>query len=453
MKKNIKKLQIARHLTQLIAFFLAPALFILAFSELKDIYKMIISGNFNFYSALPNLVEFLVIILSTIILGRFFCGWICAFGAFNDLLFSISQKLFKKNFKVNEKLDYILKHLKYVVLIGIVIISWTMGSSIFKSASPWDAFAQITDFPEVLSSYLIGLILLVLITIGAFFIERFFCKYLCPLGAIFTIISKISIFKIKKPKSNCGKCNLCTAKCSMGLRLYNYDTIKDGDCINCLKCVEVCPQKNAKSTVVGKEIDSNLASSVAIVSFAALYAGAGAVSSSLIKDNISKNAPISAEDNGNHGFGHGNFKGDGNFKPHDHEHDFEEGTNLDSENSSKNEDSSSSSDNAKDSSKDNANNTSLSLPEGKYKDGTYTGEGTGFRGGTTKMSITIKSNKITAIKTVSNEDTPKFYERVEDTMIDEIISNQDTSVDTVSGATYSCNGIIDAVQDALSKAE
>ncbi|MHC1720561.1 MAG: FMN-binding protein [Clostridiaceae bacterium] len=89
----------------------------------------------------------------------------------------------------------------------------------------------------------------------------------------------------------------------------------------------------------------------------------------------------------------------------------------------------------------------------KYKDATYTGTGTGFRGGTTKISITIKDGQISDMSTISSQDTPDFYQRAENVITDEIISAQSTSVDTVSGATYSSKGIISAVKDALTQAE
>ena len=85
-----------------------------------------------------------------------------------------------------------------------------------------------------------------------------------------------------------------------------------------------------------------------------------------------------------------------------------------------------------------------------YKDGTYTGSGTGFRG-TTKISVTVVSGKISSIKTVSKQDDTSYYNRAESTISKSIISKQSTSVDTVSGATYSSKGIIAAVENALSK--
>ncbi|AQR93570.1 FMN-binding protein [Clostridium saccharoperbutylacetonicum] len=390
MAKKIKKSQVLRHIVQLIMFFALPGLYAMAFNETKTVYKMIIEGNFNFLQAFPSLIEFVAVMLVTILIGRWFCGWICAFGAYNDLIYFIAKKVFEGKFKIDEKADSILKYAKYVILLFIIIVLWTFGSSILESTSPWDAFGQITDVSTLFSTLLIGLILLILITIGAAFIERFFCRYLCPLGAIFSIISKFGIVKINKPKADCGKCRACTINCSMGLNLYKVDGVKGGDCINCLKCTEVCPRKNANINILGQDINQSLAGSVAMATMLGVYGITNFGADALTKAGIISNdsAVISA---------------------------------------------------------------TLDNSAQKYKDGTYTGSGHGF-GGTTKVSVTIADGKITDIQTISNQDTPDYYGRAFGTISKSIISNQTPQVNAVSGATYSSKGIIEAVKDALSQA-
>lgn len=220
MKTKVKKMQILRIAIQIAFLFLLPGLFTLTFSGIKSIYLSIIKGNFNLIQSYPNMIELFTIIPLTIIFGRFFCGWMCAFGTFNDIIYKISKHIFKVNYKVDSNVDAVLKYVKYLILILIIVFVWTMGSTIFVTSNPWDAFGEITSFPQVISKYTIGFILLVLIGIGAAFIERFFCRYLCPLGAIFTLVSRISIFKISKPNDKCGKCRICTNNCSMGIQLY-----------------------------------------------------------------------------------------------------------------------------------------------------------------------------------------------------------------------------------------
>ena len=415
MKKKIKKIQIFRLIIQLILFVLSPGLFILAFSGFKSIYGMIIKGDFNFIGVFPSLIEFITAIIITIILGRFFCGWICAFGTYNDLLHLLSKNVFKINFKVDEKLDAILKYVKYVVLLVLIVVVMTLGSKVLDTTSPWGAFAQLTDFPQVLSDYPIGVILLLLISIGAFFVERFFCRYLCPLGAIFNIFSKVGILKIKKPSDKCGKCRLCTNTCSMGLGLYKVESVCGGDCINCLKCIETCPRNNTKVNVLGGNVTPELASSVAIAAMVGLYTVNNLGGTALAKSGLTK-----------------------------------AGTNSTTTTKFSN-----TTDSAEASSTNNTSGSTSTITtnQNKYKDGTYTGTGTGFRRGTTEISVTIKDNKITNVETVSNQDTPRFYDGAESEVISEIISAQSTTVDTVSGATYSSEGIISAAQDALSQAK
>lgn len=414
MASKIKKSQIIRHIIQLIAFILLPGLYSMTFSEVKTVYQMIINGNVNFLEALPSLIEFIAIMLLIIVLGRWFCGWICAFGAYNDLIYFISKKIFKIKFRVDEKVDSILKYFKYLVLLFIIAISWTIGSSILESTSPWDVFGQITDVSTIFSNLLVGLIFLILITIGSAFIERFFCRYLCPLGAIFSIISKIGIVKINKPKADCGKCRACTMNCSMGLPLYKVNCVKGGDCINCLKCTEVCYRNNANVNVLGRDLDAKLTGSVAMATFLGIYGFTNFAGNAVTKSGIAaKSNAVSS--------------------------------NLNSQTES-----------APESSKLNHETTSSNTVQNnasEYKDGTYTGSGTGYRGGTTKISVTVSDGKISSIQAISNQDTPKFYQRAEGTIIKSIISKQSTSVDTVSGATYSSKGIMSAVTNALNEAK
>lgn len=88
---------------------------------------------------------------------------------------------------------------------------------------------------------------------------------------------------------------------------------------------------------------------------------------------------------------------------------------------------------------------------GTYKDGTYEGTGTGFRG-TIKVSVTIKDSKIKSIKVLSKQDDPAYFNRAKSGVLAAIVKKQTTNVDTVSGATYSSNGLISAVRNALKKA-
>ena len=390
MKNKISKLQIARFISQVAFLILLPGLFTLSFSQVGNLYSDIIKGDFNLIASLPYLTTMLVTISITIVFGRFFCGWMCAFGTMNDFIYIISSKIFKFKFKVDAKTDRILKMLKYVVLIFILIFVWTLGSKTLNSFSPWNAFAQISNFKNAIFDYSLGFIILALIAAGAMFIERFFCRYLCPLGGIFSLVSRFRLFKINKPNEKCGKCRLCTTKCSMGIELYKVNKVTSGECINCLKCLDVCPRKNTNISVADENLNPALASSIAIAAFAGVYAASTTAANIAIKNNKASIISSSSTTNNN--------------------------------------------------------------AKGQYKDGTYTGEGVGFKPGM-QVSVTVKNNKISNIEIVSTNDTPGYFDQASSVIPSEIIKAQSTDVDAVSGATRSSNGIMSAVEDALKNAK
>ncbi|MCJ7687911.1 MAG: 4Fe-4S binding protein, partial [Clostridiaceae bacterium] len=419
-KKKINIIQILRFFSQIVFLILLPGLFTLAFSQLKIVYLMFMKGDFNFIKAFPNLIEVVTTLLITILLGRFFCGWMCAFGTFNDFIYMISKNVFKVKFKMNAKVDSILKYFKYVILLFIVYFMWTVGSKLFDNSSPWDAFAQIPQFSQAVPDYALGFLILVFIIIGAIFIERFFCRYLCPLGAVFAITSKMRLFKIDKPSAKCGECRICTKNCPMGIKLYKNEKVNNGECINCLRCTEVCPRKNAQASFGNTKINSTLASTVAVAAFVGLYSVnnvlGGAINSG---DSVSQSLP----------------------------------NNKTKSTSTKSSSKSNtiSTKNPSNTNKVDSTSTPSNSKTSKYKNGTYIGVGQGFRPGLT-VSVEIKNDKITNIQIVSINDTPRYYTEPQNIIPSEIIQAQSTKVDAVSGATRSSNGIMMAVEDALIQA-
>lgn len=464
--KKIRKLQVFRFLVQIVFLILFPGLITLTFAGLHDIYISLLNGKPNLLQLLPQLTEVIVIIPLTIILGRFFCGWFCVFGTFNDFMYMISKKIFKRKFKINKRMDSILRFLKYFVLVFIIWFIWTMKNSFFASASPWDAFAQISDIKDALISYAPGFLILTLIGIGAMFIERFFCRYLCPLGAVFSIISLLRGFKINKPNDKCGNCRLCTMQCSMGIKLYRTSKVNSGECINCMKCVGVCPRKNIYPSIYGVKCNSTLASAVAITAFTGIYTiGANAASAieatprpkivastarslshnlnnktSGIPNTALSNKPANAINNKNSKGIKSPRRLTKKHKTKTYTIRKKTGVNISTKKVESNI------------STKKTPTPAVNSPQHIYKDGTFTGTGTGFRPGM-QVAVTIQNDKITSVQILSSNDTNRFSSQAFSVIPQEIIQSQSTNVDVVSGATRSSNGVLMAVADALSKAK
>ena len=234
MKKKlfhkITALTLTRRIIQVASLVLFPGLFISTFSAIKAIYVSLIGGTFSTAALAGQIVLAVSMLLITAIMGRFFCGFLCAFGTMGDFFWYLGTKLKIQRPKIGSKFDRMLKKIKYVLLVGIILLIWTFGVTILNgTGNPWNVFGMLTSlsgWTDMTVLVSIGMLLLVLIVVGSLYIERFFCRYLCPLGAVFAIVSKFRLFKIRKPREKCGACRACTKRCSMGIPLYRTDVVR-----------------------------------------------------------------------------------------------------------------------------------------------------------------------------------------------------------------------------------
>jgi len=434
-KYKISAMQLMRSATQILFFVFLPALYIGSFNGVKQIYLAVLHQDFNVMSLLPQIVEAIAIIPVTILLGRFFCGWMCAFGAMGDFISLLSLKVFRRKFRISEKTDKLLKYVKYVLLAFLIVAVWTMGATAFSASNPWDAFGmlftvgQLPDLSYTVSYLTPALVILALIVLASFFVERFFCRYLCPLGAVFALVSKLRITSIRKPTAKCGNCRICTRSCPMGISLYQNDVVRSAECIDCLSCVSACPRKNVSLAVSGNDVRPALAGAMTVAAMTGIYyvgsAAANAVNMNATAISATSEAVESSAANNA-------------FPP----------ANTPSLPSTAKDAQSSASQSTP------SPTVATSAPSaGQYKDGTYEGSGTGFRGRTTTVSVTVQGGDITDITIVSTGDDGPFVNRAFPVVSRSIIESQSADVNAVSGATYTSRGIMQAVADALSNAD
>lgn len=246
-KKKRKKIQKGvRFGIQAIFFFMAPALFTSAFSGIKYIVQQLHAGAILSWN--PFLTALVLLGGFTILFGRFFCGYACAFGTLGDALYFISAALQKKLKKrlpvIPGKADEVLKKVKYIVLAGIVTLILLGVYDRLSGTSPWDVFSRITSLKLPTRQYLPGILILVAIMVGMIWEERFFCKYLCPMGAVFSILPIFPKSLYERDRENCIRgCSACKRMCPVKLDI-DGDTTQSGECIQCNQCVEVCPKSN-----------------------------------------------------------------------------------------------------------------------------------------------------------------------------------------------------------------
>ena len=191
-----------------------------------------------------------IIMLYGLLFGRWICGFLCPFGLIQELFHKIPTPKLKKN-----KVTRILSYFKYVILaffVFILPIAYAFRNFplpgfckyICPAGTLEGAMGLLSN--KVNESYLRMLgplftwkfLLMVSILTACIFIFRFFCRFLCPLGALYGFFNKISLVGVKVDHSSCTDCGLCVGKCKMDIR-----QVGDAECINCGECIDVCPTK------------------------------------------------------------------------------------------------------------------------------------------------------------------------------------------------------------------
>jgi polyferredoxin len=176
-----------------------------------------------------------------LLFGPVFCGWVCPLGSAQEFFSSIGRKLFKRRFNriVPAKLDRVLRYTRYVVLAWIVYMTAASGTLIFSDYDPYFALFNLWS-----SELAIGGVIILAVTLAlSLVMERPWCKYACPYGAVLGISNLFRVFKIKRQESTCIACGACSKRCPMNIPVDTQSVVRDHQCISCLECTSeaVCP--------------------------------------------------------------------------------------------------------------------------------------------------------------------------------------------------------------------
>ena len=489
-----KKINWIKVIIQILSFALIPGLFEGEFAAVGNIVSCIYKGNISWESVKYSVWMLVATVPATVLVGRFFCGFFCSFGAVQDLLWFGSHRLRalfpgKRNLK---KADRIFRFAKYAVLFYFIIFVWS-GVTAVKTAGLWQVFGQYVSFghwPGLKPLLSVGGILLLVIFIGSLFVQRFFCRYFCPMGAIYSLISQASFLKIDKPREECGKCHLCTSKCTMGMDLTKKDRIAGGECISCQKCVSWCPTGNAHFRSrygvligVGVTCDTIMVSQLLI---------AGNLAKEKTADSVKKTAENDAGGNFQNGIYTGTGEGyrgkvtvtvkvadgkitelvlddyadDKSYMERAKNRIFQEmisrqNTDVDAVSGATyssnglieavNKALGNDEGEGKKPEQEESEDKQSFIEAGRFQnltDGIYTGSADAFRGDV-EVQVTVEKQKVTDISILSYCDTEEYFFRAAPAVIEQMKAEQSLNVDAVSGATYSSNGVIHAVANAL----
>lgn len=232
----------------------APIDALCPFGGLEALFKYISSGE---YIQRLNSSDFVLLagtILLALTVGRYFCGWLCPLGTMQELARKAGRKLFGKHeFAVPPLLDRPLRWLKYAVLVWALYFTWKTGTLIIRPYDPWAAYAHsFAGWNEMWSEFAIGSAILMASLTGGLFVDRLFCKYLCPLGAFLGIFSRFGLFSIQRNNNACLACTKCDQACPVDIPVMQKSAVRSAECIGCLSCTTACPTGKRNTPEEGK---------------------------------------------------------------------------------------------------------------------------------------------------------------------------------------------------------
>ena len=218
----------------------------LPISALISLKYWVLTGIYN--TIHPSaLVLLLIFILISVVLKKGFCSWICPFGWFSEMLAKVHIRIFDKQWKLPKWLDYPLRSLKYLLLFFFIwAVFVEMNQDTLKNFiySPYNRVADIKMlhfFTHMSDTTFWTLLFLVGLSLA---IPYFWCRYLCPYGALLGALSWLSIFKINRNRESCIDCEKCSQVCPATILVHKENTVISDECHSCLHCVDVCPVKD-----------------------------------------------------------------------------------------------------------------------------------------------------------------------------------------------------------------
>jgi polyferredoxin len=216
------------------------------FGGVETLWAWITTGAFVPKTHPSNFVLLIGLLLATLASGAAFCGWICPFGTLQDALTWLRERVRLPAINVPEKLDRWMRYGRYVTLALILYMTVSTAKLWFADYDPYRTIfglGWIFEFNAVEQwpAYTIALAILA----TSFFIPRFWCKYTCPLGGALSLLSHVSLLRIRRTESACKGCALCARPCPVGIAVEKANPLVSTNCIGCLACVETCPRHGA----------------------------------------------------------------------------------------------------------------------------------------------------------------------------------------------------------------
>lgn len=215
------------------------------FGAVETLITWLTTGSLISKTHPSNLVLGLAVLVATVLVGNVFCGWLCPFGAVQDAISWVRDKLRIKPLAVPPAVDQALRYGRFAVLAVVLYFSVTTARLWFADYDPYVQLFGLHWLFGWNDGLWVGLGIVAAVLAGSVLVDRLWCRYLCPLGAVFAVVGRLSFLRIRRTESTCTDCTLCDRPCPVGITVSKADPLVSADCIGCLDCVATCPVKGA----------------------------------------------------------------------------------------------------------------------------------------------------------------------------------------------------------------
>ncbi len=185
-------------------------------------------------------------LLLSLVFRKSFCGWFCPVGTVSEWVWRMGKKVTGKNYKLPAWLDYPLRGLKYILLGFFLWAILSMGTRAAAAFIGGDYYklsdVRMLHFFTEMSLLTAGV--LAFLTAASFFVQNFWCRYLCPYGALLGLLASVGPTGIQRNKESCIECGQCAKTCPNRLPVDRRERIISPECSGCMECTSVCPREN-----------------------------------------------------------------------------------------------------------------------------------------------------------------------------------------------------------------
>jgi polyferredoxin len=222
------------------------------FGGVVSTYQYATTGTFVKKTHESSFILMWIVFALALLLGPVFCGWVCPLGSVQEWVGNLGKKIFGRKYNrfIPYRFDRILRYLRYLMLGWVVYMTAVTGKLIFADIDPYFALFNFWTGEVAIA----GLVILGLVLAASLLVERPFCKYACPYGAVLGIFNLFRIFKIKRNVPTCTDCKACDKSCPMNIPVSEGAVVRSHQCISCMKCTseQACPIENTVELTTGK---------------------------------------------------------------------------------------------------------------------------------------------------------------------------------------------------------